>query len=165
MSIFSNKLSFENNNGTLEIKPKNVNKGAFVAKIIQEEFKKRNIDFIIAFGDDNTDEEMFSYFNSAEKYFPNFNNDIKVITATIGKKPSKAKYFISDVNECIGILDSVTHSNFNKSERGGKISKTEKLLPEIKLSGLKRTGKTNTLNTEDNLPNFGKNKIFKKDDE
>jgi len=165
MSIFSNKLIFENNNGTLEIKPKNVNKGAFVAKIIQDEFRIRNIDFIIAFGDDNTDEEMFSYFNSAEKYFPNFNNDIKVITATIGKKPSKAKYFISDVNDCIGILDSVTHSNFNKFERGNKISKTDKMLTSFKLSGLKRSGKRNTLSKESDLKTFEKNKLFKKDDE
>ena len=165
MSIFSNKLDIENNNGTLEIKPKNVNKGAFVAKIIQEEFKKRNIDFIIAFGDDNTDEEMFSYFNSAEKYFPNFNNDIKVITATIGKKPSKAKYFISDVNDCIGILDSVTHSNFNLFERGGKISKTDKFLPQINLNAFKRSGKRNTLSNEEDFKNLGKNKLFKKDEE
>ena len=165
MSIFSNKLIFENNNGTLEIKPKNVNKGAFVAKIIQDEFRIRNIDFIIAFGDDNTDEEMFSYFNSAEKYFPNFNNDIKVITATIGKKPSKAKYFISDVNDCIGILDSVTHSNFNKFERGNKISKTDKMLTSFKLSGLKSSGKRNTLSKESDLKTFEKNKLFKKDDE
>jgi trehalose 6-phosphate synthase/phosphatase len=166
MSIFSNKLDIENYNGTLEIKPKDVNKGAFVAKIIQEEFKKRNIDLIVAFGDDNTDEEMFSYFNSAEKYFPNFNNKIKVLTATIGKKPSKAKYFISDVNDCIGILDSVTHTNFsNKFERRAHVSKTDNFTPQLHLFSLRQNIKRSTLKDEDELKNLNTPRLFEDDDE
>ncbi len=160
MSIFNTKLDIENYNGTLEIKPKDVNKGAFVAKIIKNEFKKRNIDLIVAFGDDNTDEEMFSYFNSAEKYFPNFNNNIKVITATIGKKPSKAKYFISDVNECIGIIDSVTHTNFsNKFERKNKNSKTEKF-EGINFFGERNKRKRSTYREEEEGKSLVSQKFF-----
>ena len=169
LSIFNNKLDIQNYNGTLEIKPKDVNKGLFVAKIIQEEFKKRNIDFIVAFGDDNTDEEMFSYFNSAVKYFANFNNKIKVFTATIGKKPSKAKYYISDINDCIGILDSVTHTNFsNKFERNYKHSNTQKLSYQTHLFGADRKKvKRSTLKDIDDetFKSYGSQKLFEDDDE
>jgi trehalose 6-phosphate synthase/phosphatase len=169
LSIFNNKLDIQNYNGTLEIKPKDVNKGLFVAKIIQEEFKKRNIDFIVAFGDDNTDEEMFSYFNSAVKYFANFNNKIKVFTATIGKKPSKAKYYISDINDCIGILDSVTHTNFsNKFERNYKHSNTQKFSYQTHLFGADRKKvKRSTLKNidDENLKIYGNQKLFEDDDE
>ena len=166
MSIFATKLDIENYNGTLEIKPKDVNKGSFVAKILQEEFKKRNIDLIVAFGDDNTDEEMFSYFNSAEKYFPNFNNKIKVITATIGKKPSKAKYFISDINDCIGILDSVTHTNFsNKFDRREHISRTGVFTPQIHLFDVRQAKKRTTLKDEDDLKHINTPRLFEDDDE
>ena len=104
-------LDIINVNGILEIKPKDVNKGAFVAKILQEQFKEKNIDLIVAIGDNETDEDMFNYFSSAEKYFKNFNKKIKTYTAIVIKKPSNAKYFINDSNDLINIIELLTHEN------------------------------------------------------
>jgi trehalose 6-phosphate synthase/phosphatase len=114
-SIFNAKiLDISNLDGILEIKPKNVNKGYFVAKILQEQFKEQNIDLIFAVGDDLSDENMFNYFRSAEKYFRNFNTKIKTFTATINKKTSNAKYFFNDINDFIEALDALSHQNFVK---------------------------------------------------
>ena len=104
-------LDIINVNGILEIKPKDVNKGAFVAKILQEQFKEKNIDLIVAIGDNETDEDMFNYFSSAEKYFKNFNKKIKTYTAIVIKKPSNAKYFINDSNDLINKIELLTHEN------------------------------------------------------
>lgn len=71
------------NNGSLEVKPKNVNKGAFLAKILQDEFEERKFDLIFIIGTDDTDEEMFKYLQSAVKYFYNFVKKFKIITSTI----------------------------------------------------------------------------------
>ena len=98
--------------------------------------------------------------------FPNFNNKIKVITATIGKKPSKAKYFISDINDCIGILDSVTHTNFsNKFDRREHISRTGVFTPQIHLFDVRQAKKRTTLKDEDDLKHINTPRLFEDDDE
>ena len=78
------------NSGALEIKPKNVNKGAF---------------FIIGY--DDTDEEMFKYLKSAVKYCHNFVRKIKVISTTITKHISNANYYFNEVNDCIENLEFI----------------------------------------------------------
>ena len=128
-SIFNSKIleiTSSSSDGILEIKPKNVNKGYFVAKILQEQFKEQNIDLIVAVGDDLSDENMFDYFRSAEKYFRNFNTKIKTFTATINKKPSNAKYFFNDINDLIETLDALSHQNFVKEfKKDGEEIKAE----------------------------------------
>ena len=49
------------NYGALEIKPKNVNKGAFLAKVLQDKYMDKKFDLIFIIGCDDTDEEMFKY--------------------------------------------------------------------------------------------------------
>ena len=115
-SIFNN-FDIVNDGSCINIKPKNVNKAAFIAEILQREFKKKNIDFIFYVGDDNTDEEAFNYLKSAMKFFPNFNSDIKVFTSTIGKKPSNAKYYFNEVNDCIENLELLAHFEVGKKAK------------------------------------------------
>ena len=97
------------NNGTLEVKPKNVNKGAFLAKVLQEKFKNKNFDLIFAVGSDDSDEEMFKYIKSAEKYFHNFTRKIKLVTTTITKQTSSANFYFNEINDCIENLEALTH--------------------------------------------------------
>ena len=75
------------------------------------EFKKEKIDFIFVVGDDNTDEEIFKYLKSAEKYFTNFGKRVKTFTTVIGKKPSEAKYYFNEVNDCIETLELLIRYN------------------------------------------------------
>ena len=95
------------NNGALEVKPKNVNKGAFLAKILQDEFEERKFDLIFIIGTDDTDEEMFKYLQSAVKYFYNFVKKFKIITSTITKHMSIAHYYFNEINDCVENLEFI----------------------------------------------------------
>ena len=103
-------------NGTLLIRPQNVNKGAFLAKVLQDNFMEKKFDFIFVIGSDETDEEMFKYLKSAKKYFYNFKENIKVISAIVTKQVSLAHYFLNNIDDCLEILDTLIHK-----ERGEDI--------------------------------------------
>ena len=103
-------------NGSLLIRPQNVNKGAFLAKVLQEKFIEKKFDFIFVIGSDETDEEMFKYLNSAKKYFNNFTENIKVISAVVTKQVSLAHYFLNNIDDCLEILDTLIHK-----ERGEEL--------------------------------------------
>ena len=95
------------NNGTLEVKPKNVNKGAFLAKLLQDKFEEKRFDLIFIIGSDDTDEEMFKYLQSAVKYFHNFVSKFKIISTTITKHMSIAHYYFNEINDCIENLEYI----------------------------------------------------------
>ena len=102
------------NNGTLEVKPKNVNKGAFLAKLLQDKFEEKRFDLIFIIGSDDTDEEMFKYLQSAVKYFHNFVSKFKIISTTITKHMSIAHYYFNEINDCIENLEHVSKGNFKE---------------------------------------------------
>ena len=104
------------NNGTLIIRPENVNKGAFLARVLQDKISEKKFDFIFVIGSDETDEEMFKYLKSAKKYFNNFREKIKVVSATVTKQVSLANYFLNNIDDCLEILDTLIHK-----ERGEEI--------------------------------------------
>ena len=95
------------NNGTLEVRPKNINKGAFLAKILQDKYEEKKFDLLFIVGNDDTDEEMFKYLQSAVKYFHNFVKKFKVITTTITKHMSIAHYYFNEINDCIENLEHI----------------------------------------------------------
>ena len=103
-------------NGILEVKPKNVNKGAFLAKILQDTFEKKQYDLFFIVGYDDTDEEMFKYLQSAKKYFHNFVNKYKIVTATINKHTSLANYYFNEINECIENLELLSKQKYKETE-------------------------------------------------
>ena len=89
----------------MEIKPKNVNKGAFLARVLQDMYMDKKFDLIFIY--DDTDEEMFKYLKSAVKYCHNFVRKIKVISTTITKHISNANYYFNEVNDCIENLEFI----------------------------------------------------------
>ena len=102
------------NNGTLFIRPHNVNKGAFLAKVLQDKILEKKFDFIFVIGNGETDEEMFKYLKLAKKYFNNFQEKIKVISVTVSKQVSFANYFMNNIDDCLEILDSLIHKERNE---------------------------------------------------
>ena len=100
-------------NGTLEVKPKNVNKGAFLAKVLQDNFEEKKFDLIFIVGCDDTDEEMFKYLQSAKKYFHNFVHKFKIVSTTINKHTSLACYYFNEINDCIENLEFISKGNYN----------------------------------------------------
>ena len=105
----------DENNGTLSISPKNVNKGAFLAKILQDKLQDKTFDFIFVIGGEESDEEMFKYLKSAKKYFTNFHKEkkIKVISTTISEKISSADCYIKNIDDCLEMLDTLVHKEKN----------------------------------------------------
>ena len=88
-------LNIINGKGYVEIKPKGINKGAFLSFILKEELKKgRKPDLIICIGDDIADEEMFKYIHKVRPKLSNFLPNVKDYLITVGKKPSNAQYYV-----------------------------------------------------------------------
>jgi len=112
------------NNGTLLIRPQNVNKGAFLAKVLQDKLLEKKFDLIFVVGSDESDEEMFKYLKSAKKYFNNFKEKIKVISATVTKQVSLANYFLNNVDDCLEILDTLIHKERSEDIKLNLFSKT-----------------------------------------
>ena len=111
------------NDGTLLIRPHNVNKGAFLARILQDKILEKKFDFIFVLGNGEYDEEMFNYLKSAKKYFNNFKEKIKVISVTVNKQVSLANYFLNNIDDCLEILDSLIHKERNEDVKFSNIVK------------------------------------------
>ncbi|KAG0231359.1 hypothetical protein BGW41_002225 [Actinomortierella wolfii] len=106
----------------LEVMPKDVSK-AVAAKTIFEQYRQQHlanpeqypaIDFVLAMGDDRSDEELFQYCNGlaqADKsetasepvQQPPLDED-KVVTCTVGSKGSEARWFVPGVSSVIESL-------------------------------------------------------------
>ena len=111
-------------NGTLLIRPQNVNKGAFLAKVLHDKFLEKKFDLIFVIGTDETDEEMFKYLKSAKKYFYNFKDKIKVISTTVTKQVSYANFFLNNIDDCLEILDTLIHKERNEEIRLNSFNKS-----------------------------------------
>jgi trehalose 6-phosphate synthase/phosphatase len=98
----------------VEIKPKNLNKGFFISFILKNFVAEgKNPDYIFACGDDASDEEMFKYLNFVDKQNNVKEENIKIITSTLYKKPSAAQYFVPSPEELLNLLDSLTSTKYN----------------------------------------------------
>ena len=107
-------------NGTLLIRPENVNKGAFLAKVLQDKYRDKKFDLLFIIGCDDTDEEMFKYLKSSVKYFYNFVKKFKIISTTITKHMSCANYYFNEINDCVENLEYIIKER-NKDLSEGKI--------------------------------------------
>lgn len=88
--VRNSHLQVLDGNKVIEIKPSNINKGIIASQLIKED----QYDFIIAIGDDKTDEDMF-------RVIPKNGYSIK-----IGEDSTIAQYFLSDQADTIRLLRS-----------------------------------------------------------
>ncbi len=66
-------LCVVNGKGYVEVKPPGISKGAFASFILKQEIKRgKSPDFILAIGDDTTDELMFQYFDKKKNAIKNY---------------------------------------------------------------------------------------------
>ena len=115
-NLFSNSAHLEVVNGKdyVEIKPKNLNKGYFISFILKNFVNSgKKPDYLFACGDDVSDEEMFKYLNFVNKQNNRKDENIKIITSTLYKKPSAAQYYCPAPEELLNLLDSLTSSKYN----------------------------------------------------
>lgn len=111
----------------LEVKPKNINKGYFISKILRNYINKGIYpDFIMAMGDDTSDEDMFNYLNILSKNTLDKNIDMHIYSCVVDYKPSAASYYLNNTSEVINFLESLTFKINNKFEECSSNSRTLK---------------------------------------
>jgi len=93
-SMISNEVRLMNGDKIIEIVSSSVNKGTAAV----ERLDSSNYDFILAAGDDITDEDMFNYLPP------------RAINIKVGLKDTVAKYRIADPIAMVDFLEQLTHS-------------------------------------------------------
>ena len=93
-SMISNEVHLMNGDKIIEIVSSSVNKGTAAL----ERLDSSNYDFILAAGDDITDEDMFNYLPP------------RAINIKVGLKDTVAKYRIADPIAMVDFLEQLTHS-------------------------------------------------------
>ena len=90
-------LKIINGKGFIEVIVRGINKGNFISYILKKQIKKGRIpDFILCIGDDICDEKMFDYLNRKEVEIKKNCKNVYLYPITVGKKPSKAKYYVDN---------------------------------------------------------------------
>ena len=108
-------LNIINGKGYVEIKPKGINKGAFVSHILRDELRKgKKPDLIICIGDDIADEEMFKYLQRVRPKLTNHIPKVKDYLITVGKKPSRAQYYVDHSLQVKDLLDGFMQISIRK---------------------------------------------------
>jgi hypothetical protein len=116
--------------GYIEARPKGVSKGLFANHAIAiMKDKDETPDFIMAVGDDISDEPMFEHLNNI--------TDIpssSVFSVTVGKKPSHAHSYVNDPAALMDILSTLV--KLSKRDALKKKPSAENLLSSVSASFL-----------------------------
>lgn len=90
--------------GYIEVRPTGMSKGLFLEHAMGLlKGLNRTIDFVMAIGDDSSDEPMFEQINLLSTL-----DDISTFGITVGKKPSAAGSFLDDPSSVLDLLNSLT---------------------------------------------------------
>jgi trehalose 6-phosphate synthase/phosphatase len=86
-----------------------VNKG-LVAKRLLSAMQERGAlpDFVLCIGDDRSDEDMFEVITTAVDG-PCLSPDATVFACTVGRKPSKAKYYLDDPADIVRLIQALAN--------------------------------------------------------
>ncbi|RAL47822.1 hypothetical protein DM860_011407 [Cuscuta australis] len=107
-SVLANEpVTVKSGQNTIEVKPQGVSKG-LVAKRLLSLMEERGMapDFVLCIGDDRSDEDMFEVImNSVAS--PSVAPSAEVFACTVGKKPSKAKYYVDDAAEIVRLMQGL----------------------------------------------------------
>lgn len=96
-------------NGTVEIKPKGVHKGLVINQLLDTQSSADVADFVLAVGDDRSDEDMFVAVNTHAQ-LPLYAG-ASIYTSTIGQKPSKAPAYLDDTEDVVNMLQTLAQYN------------------------------------------------------
>ncbi|XP_015579891.3 alpha,alpha-trehalose-phosphate synthase [UDP-forming] 6 isoform X1 [Ricinus communis] len=107
-SVLANEpVTVKSGPNTVEVKPQGVSKG-LVAKRLLSTMQERGMspDFVLCIGDDRSDEDMFEVITSSVAG-PSIAPRAEVFACTVGKKPSKAKYYLDDTAEIVRLMQGL----------------------------------------------------------
>ncbi|CAI9278337.1 unnamed protein product [Lactuca saligna] len=103
----------------VEVKPQGVSKGLVAEKVVCGMIEKGEApDFVCCIGDDRSDEDMFE---SIMNMIPNSNTNtntnsrcgegVEIFACTVGRKPSKAKYYLDDTVDVVRLLSGLANAS------------------------------------------------------
>ncbi|XP_004509840.1 probable alpha,alpha-trehalose-phosphate synthase [UDP-forming] 9 [Cicer arietinum] len=95
----------------VEVKPQGVTKGLVAEKVLLNMVNGGNPpDFVMCIGDDRSDEDMFESILSTVSC-PSLPSAPEIFACTVGRKPSKAKYFLDDTTDVVKLLQGLAASS------------------------------------------------------
>ncbi|KAJ4811001.1 trehalose phosphate synthase [Rhynchospora pubera] len=109
-SVLANEpVSVKAGHNNVEVKPQGVSKG-LVAESLLATMRERNLlpDFVLCIGDDRSDEDMFEVISSAVAG-PTLDPEAEVFACTVGRKPSKAKYYVDDTADIFRVMQGLAN--------------------------------------------------------
>ncbi|EER92618.1 hypothetical protein BDA96_01G480300 [Sorghum bicolor] len=109
-SVLANEpVSVKTTPHSVEVKPQGVSKG-LVARRMLVSMKDRGQcpDFVLCIGDDKSDEDMFQLIASAA-CGDSLGSKAEVFACTVGRKPSKAKYYLDDAAEVVRLMQGLSY--------------------------------------------------------
>ncbi|KAL4199554.1 hypothetical protein AMTRI_Chr03g145530 [Amborella trichopoda] len=111
-SVLTNEpVSVKSGQHIVEVKPQGVNKGLVADRLLLTMLQKGMLpDFVLCIGDDRSDEDMFGVITNAMSG-PSLSPVAEVFACTVGKKPSKAKYYLDDTTDIIRMLKGLTSAS------------------------------------------------------
>ncbi|KAG6507840.1 alpha,alpha-trehalose-phosphate synthase [UDP-forming] 6-like [Zingiber officinale] len=119
-SVLTNEpVSVKSGSNNVEVKPQGVSKG-LVAQRLLSTMKERDLlpDFILCIGDDHSDEDMFEVITSAVSS-SSLSPTAEVFACTVGRKPSKAKYYLDDTAEIVRLMQGL--ASVSEQMLGGSV--------------------------------------------
>ncbi|KAJ4820012.1 trehalose phosphate synthase [Rhynchospora pubera] len=107
-SVLANEpVSVKSGPHIVEVKPQGVSKGLVAQRLLAVmEEKGVSPDFILCIGDDRSDEDMFEVITTAATGGM-LASDAEIFACTVGRKPSKAKYYLDDTAEIVRLMQGL----------------------------------------------------------
>jgi len=132
-SVLSNfPVQVVNGKGIVEVKPKGINKGVMVEKLLTSMMSSEldPVDFVLVIGDDRSDEDMFATVEDFYNSGPGASEHATTVSCTVGRKPSHAKYYVDSHDEAVELLFSLSQarpgSNRNSRTNIGETSRSSR---------------------------------------
>jgi trehalose 6-phosphate synthase/phosphatase len=146
---FMDEIEISEGMGYVEVKPRGINKGTALHRAMEKVFENKGpIDFILAVGDDNADEDMFKMVRLLAKHNSRLlvNRKVSAFTCTLGMKPSSAKYYLLDATKVVNLLEHINGEskkkkrNFSDDDlRTRRMREVEKKLRMAKIERLEES--------------------------
>ncbi|KAE8662626.1 Alpha,alpha-trehalose-phosphate synthase 6 [Hibiscus syriacus] len=107
-SVLANEpVTVKSGQNFVEVKPQGVSKGLVAKRLLSTMQEKGMLpDFVLCIGDDRSDEDMFEVIISSVSG-PLIDPRSEVFACTVGKKPSKAKYYLDDTVEICRLMQGL----------------------------------------------------------
>ncbi|KAF9625256.1 hypothetical protein IFM89_020842 [Coptis chinensis] len=107
-SVLANDpVSVKGAKNVVEVKPQGVNKGLVANRLLKTmQEREMLLDFVLCIGDDRSDEDMFEVITSSVGG-PALSPTAEVFACTVGRKPSKAKYYLDDAGEVVRLMEGL----------------------------------------------------------